>query len=627
MGEEPKRGRAGDTRPLGLGGRLRWALRIGFGTKLTQIGLLLVIALIQILVGIVMTVLLRGAVVGLQQLTTEPNPDPAALLAALASPTVLAAVAVYTLAQMLLWAVYQGALLRLAPAYFRHGRRPPFGEILKGGLSRAPDLVSVMVLLSAPPLLWTLALMGLGDPADPVQVAQFGGLGLLLGVVWGLLLFLVLPVAANEAVSPWRAFGRAWRLASGQRLAFLGNALVMLAILVGVAFGGVALLGLLAAGAAQAAPALVLFVMPVGYVALLLVLLFLTTAFHALLSLFYLEGRVRHEGACFDWALMPGEDWPRCEAQAPQPKRGLRAWGGFIVINGLGAAALFAVVPLLTPELATVSSPTGVRQAIPGPQAGGGTEAIEPARRAAPAGQAIRFGEGTLEVVRDAFLPDPKDPTLWITVRAHGLFPDRAPGDAVSIRVSVVRGRDGRDLYNASSPYEGGSFEVVQWQQAKGSGRWEGSRTVHLLPGTEAAEIEQLRGTLVLKGSDIGQVEVPFTLAGGPSRSPVRFRVAGGRVMPLAGGRVDAAGANVPDAGGAVPEDPSEAAYAHYQAGRYREAIRLLDRVIAEEPDNAWAWYTRSWSYWKLGDKEKAWADVARACDLGYQDACKLKKR
>ncbi len=64
-----------------------------------------------------------------------------------------------------------------------------------------------------------------------------------------------------------------------------------------------------------------------------------------------------------------------------------------------------------------------------------------------------------------------------------------------------------------------------------------------------------------------------------------------------------------------------------FSEGRYEESIRLLDQVIAAEPDNGWAWYTRGWARWKLGQTEQAYEDVARACDLGYEDGCKLRRQ
>ncbi|RMF84149.1 MAG: tetratricopeptide repeat protein, partial [Nitrospirae bacterium] len=113
----------------------------------------------------------------------------------------------------------------------------------------------------------------------------------------------------------------------------------------------------------------------------------------------------------------------------------------------------------------------------------------------------------------------------------------------------------------------------------------------------------------------------PAAAPGGGAAALAALGAAGAGAAPgTAGGGTALPGAASPETGG----DLSRAAYADFQAGRYRQAIARLDRVIAADPEDAWAWYTRGWAHWRLGERQAANADAARACDLGYEAACAL---
>ncbi|RME32505.1 MAG: tetratricopeptide repeat protein, partial [Gammaproteobacteria bacterium] len=111
---------------------------------------------------------------------------------------------------------------------------------------------------------------------------------------------------------------------------------------------------------------------------------------------------------------------------------------------------------------------------------------------------------------------------------------------------------------------------------------------------------------------------------GGPRRKlELPFTLRPGAEIQLGAGT---AAAQARPAGGDI-ESLSRRAHQLFTEGRYEESIRLLDQVIAAEPDNGWAWYTRGWARWKLGRTDQAYEDVAKACDLGYKDGCKLRRQ
>lgn len=618
--------------PLGWRRRLRWALRIAFGTKLTQVALLLVLLGLTLLVNAGFALLGGGTLSAQLESLFQGGtpPDPARLLGVLHSPQLWVLVGAQLLLSLLTGTLYQGAMLRLAPAYFRQGARPPFWSLLRGALARLPDLVTTTAILFLPLMLLPLVgLLGIA-PEHPVRSLLVGIGALVVTLVLGLALFLVLPVAANEPVGPWRAIVRGWRLASGYRLAFFGHMVLLWLLMLLILFGGMALLGGLAFAAAHAQPLLAAVIVPVGYGALLLGLYFYLATFPVLAVLFYLEARARREGACFDWVQLPAEDWPRCEAEEERAGRGALAWGEFLLLNGGVVAALVLAAPWLEGHLAglamllqaarpsAVQAPTGPAPAVPNPAPApsGGTGSVPVLT--APTG--VRFGDGTLDLVRDTFFPDPKAPQLWIRLQARGLFAGAAsiPSEAVTVHVREVRARNGRNVLDASSPFETNPvFSRMQWMKTQGG--YKAIRTVHLKPGIREADLTVIKGELVLRGRDVGHMTIPFALR---DKQPYHVAFHAGRIRPLA------QAASVPSGTAANgTADPEQAAYALYRQRRYREAIHLLDGILAAHPDNAWAWYTRAWAYWKLGDRDKAYADVAKACDLGYKDACALKKQ
>ncbi len=55
--------------------------------------------------------------------------------------------------------------------------------------------------------------------------------------------------------------------------------------------------------------------------------------------------------------------------------------------------------------------------------------------------------------------------------------------------------------------------------------------------------------------------------------------------------------------------------------------IVTWDRLIQVQPQNGMAYYFRAGGYLGKNDRAAALADERRACELGYQDACKLLKR
>jgi len=73
--------------------------------------------------------------------------------------------------------------------------------------------------------------------------------------------------------------------------------------------------------------------------------------------------------------------------------------------------------------------------------------------------------------------------------------------------------------------------------------------------------------------------------------------------------------------------DSRRVAWDSFQAGHYGRAVEQASRLIEASPNDGWAWYLRGWSYWKLGRRGEAEHDVARACDLGFKDGCKLAHR
>ncbi|MFC1515378.1 tetratricopeptide repeat protein [Thermodesulfobacteriota bacterium] len=60
------------------------------------------------------------------------------------------------------------------------------------------------------------------------------------------------------------------------------------------------------------------------------------------------------------------------------------------------------------------------------------------------------------------------------------------------------------------------------------------------------------------------------------------------------------------------------------QRGNYEESLYYISRSIELAPDNGWAYYTRGATLYRMGKIEAALTDVEYACDLGYEDGCKI---
>ncbi len=184
-----------------------------------------------------------------------------------------------------------------------------------------------------------------------------------------------------------------------------------------------------------------------------------------------------------------------------------------------------------------------------------------------------------------------------------------APGQGLRLRVQRFRGDEVRLAVLEGEPEErllgvlgvtgdGHLIAPVSRASSKGRNRW--------LSYGFSSPVKELR--LYLSGPR-RKLSLPFGLA--PDAE----------VQLGTGGAGGSAGAGVDTAA------LSTRAHELFTEGRYEESIRLLDQVIAAEPDNGWAWYTRGWARWKLGRTEQAYEDVARACDLGYEDGCKLRRQ
>jgi tetratricopeptide (TPR) repeat protein len=61
--------------------------------------------------------------------------------------------------------------------------------------------------------------------------------------------------------------------------------------------------------------------------------------------------------------------------------------------------------------------------------------------------------------------------------------------------------------------------------------------------------------------------------------------------------------------------------------GKWDEILDIWNRFLALEPNNAEAYFERAGTHKHKGDMDSALADLDRACDLGKQEACNLRKR
>ena len=68
-------------------------------------------------------------------------------------------------------------------------------------------------------------------------------------------------------------------------------------------------------------------------------------------------------------------------------------------------------------------------------------------------------------------------------------------------------------------------------------------------------------------------------------------------------------------------------AWAFIQKGERDRAIHHLTQAIRLKPDNAWALYNRGRLLFQKGEKDRALADAQKACDLGYELACRVVRQ
>ena len=68
-------------------------------------------------------------------------------------------------------------------------------------------------------------------------------------------------------------------------------------------------------------------------------------------------------------------------------------------------------------------------------------------------------------------------------------------------------------------------------------------------------------------------------------------------------------------------------AWSLMQQEKWREAIASVTRLIAIRPGDGKAYHNRAGCYARLGDRKAALEDVRIACQLGYQDGCRMLHR
>lgn len=599
---------------LGLVRRLSWAFRLAWTSKKTIIGVWLIWLAGVLLLGALMAVVGPAVV-----------PDPLAssaerfrqVLAAVTSPGIVAAFVVQSLASFLIGAWQQAGLLRLPAAWFEAGGRPALGPLARQAWRRTPDFAATLALIGLMPALALLPLLGMLDPADGMSPA----VALLMAVLWVALLVVMLGLsfavaaAANEPLGPLEALQRGWRLSAGLKLRLFGNLLVFLIVVVaGMVVLQLGIAALMAGLGVLGGPALALGGVA-AFIAYALAVLVIASAGTFLVALFYLEARVRKEGWAPPWRVAPHPDWPLGEEEDNGAERSAgTAWRSFALVNGVALAGVATAAALLLPpwleRLETLISVQQTRmQQVP--------EGEAPGRVGKPGARVPVHSRGS-GLWTDAFFDDVNDPKLWIKLIDEGL--EEAPPGEVRIRIHAVEDAAGRNLYNASSDFETEFFEKLQWMDNVQGEGMVAIRTVHLLPGTTESDIAVVRGELirVRPGSDVVERQGFSVRPGQPAR--LSEAVENPEVVSMRGTF------SAREADAMTEEDLNDAAYEAYMAGRYQDAIAFLDRSLAMNPQNSWAYYIRGWSYWKLGEKDPAYEDVAVACDLGYQDACKLRR-
>ncbi|RMG48422.1 MAG: tetratricopeptide repeat protein [Acidobacteria bacterium] len=501
----------------------------------------------------------------------------------------------------------QTLLLRIPSRWLETGRTK---GALREAMRRTPDLAAATLLLGAVLGAGPAVALWAGPPwaAAAVPLVALSALAALGFLLLG-------PVVVHEEVGPIAGLLRAWRLLSGRRLRLLGE-LAWTGL--GVAIASVVLLAAAAglgryAGAAAGAVA-------AGLAALVAAAIGLYGAFASsfLVDAVYFEARIERDRWAPSWTRVPDPSWPTSRAHRRAAPRGrLERWGG----AWLTGAAIALPLTLgwsppggLAARLAEAASAITPSGAVPLAQPLAPAPDAEEAARGAPARQRAESFPWLVHC-EPAPATAGEGPRLRLEARVR-LEPAPRPGEPSPVWLDVehVYDNEGGELYAASHPFEAERNRRARLEPLpdEGPGVFRAWRFVHLRAGAEPGSAARVYGAIRWSSPEGPGRRAPFAIVPGAIVS----------VTPEAGG-------SSPTLAEAFPDDPdrlARLAYERYGAGRYDEAIALLDRLVAIEPDNAWAFYTRGWAYWKLGERSPAWRDVKRACELGYEDACRLAR-
>ena len=488
---------------LGLATRLRVLFALTFGSLGVQLGLLLFYLLAVVLLALP-SVLLSGGLV------TPTSPLP--LWDALAHRPLLAVLALLQgVGMMLALAWWQTALLRLPAYYFGEGRWPRVRALAWEALVRTPDVAAANALAMSVPLLWCALVATFAVTLGGQGPLWWGGVAVLAGVGFvalGLLFALVPAVAANEELGPLESIVRGWRLSRGYRLRILGNLLLLVLLLGLMAFLGELLFAGLGWGLAQITPWALLALPALGLILMLAFQSIAMSLIQGLITLFYLESRVRGEDWRPAWLVPLYPEWPNGEDPLTERPlgRGWRTWRdlGLSLVAAalvmalftwaLGRAAL-SRLPAATPTPA--NTPSALSRQRPPP----GTKGLE-----------ARISTGTFFAG--------ETPKFWLRVRLegiHGLPPQLVPGDLARLTVDSVQAADGREFYDPDSPFEKPFFTQVHLYLEDGA--YTGTRTVHLRPGATANQIARIRAHMLLKiprGVQHGRLQATGVISVGP---------------------------------------------------------------------------------------------------------------
>ncbi len=598
------RGTTGSREPLGLISRLRWCFRLAWRNKAPELAAWV---LVLVLGGLIMVGAMGLAMLAGGQQQAMPAMVAGLMKGGISVPFILVGVLV-ALVFALLVGWQQAALMWLPHAYFAEGESPPAGTVLRHGWRRAPDMASSVALVGVVPMLLGTLISALAlkvhSSAFLVPVAFVVMVGIYAAFV------LALPATAVEGIGPVEALRRGWELGKGRRLALVLNSLIfaVLAVILFVAAGlavGLIGSGLSAVGGGWAG--VVTAVVAVLIYGLLFVVV--GSAGTYLPVLFYFESRVASEGWQPPWHNSPQPGWslqPKAW-QLEEERRG-SAWRDFVLVN-LAATGVMALVSALLPkpQLPVMPIQSGV---------GGNNPMVSSMPRArmeshvathTPRRQQVRE-PSSFQLSVGPFFANPADPSFWIEVRA----PSR-PSGTVKVLVKSVLDANGVDHYAADNIFEKNPFfSQLQWNSGR-DGSVEAQRTVHLKKNSGKDQLAEIHGSLSFQGREWAFVlrpdqTVTVRIGSGTSGSGQSGATAGGR-----------------DTGGTSAQSLDQLGYKAYQAGNYRQSIDYLSRSLSAHPDDAWAWYTRGWAYWKLGEQKKARDDMAHACAFKYLDSCTLK--